>query len=619
VRRRFSARQRRILALLAGGACEICGDPLPANFHADHRRPFSAGGPTTLLNGQALCARCNLQKGNSMIRLRPWQKEAHSKAIAWFTHEPGHHRFLINAAPGAGKTIAACAIADTLIREGLIDRVVVVAPRSEVVNQWASNFMLVTGRPMSRITGRDADFHALKLDVCATWSAIDALLDGFQALCESHRVLVICDEHHHAATEAAWGFNAETAFAKAPLGIILTGTPTRSDGARMSWIQYDAMGRIDHPEAGSYVLSYGEAVDLGYCRPAVFHRHEGRFRVTFDDGAAMQVSSRQPAKIDDDHPAAKALQRSLDFQKLALTPLRDEQGHPRLDGFQASMVSWASTKLDDLRERMANAGGLVIAPSIGMAEYFTELIERLEGERPIMVHSSMGNADSRIRAFRGSDTRWIVSVGMVGEGVDIPRLRTLVYLPTPLTEVHFRQAVGRVVRSAGPDDDTRAYVVMPAFHRLDEFARRIEAEMPPIRPADEARSMKLCSVCRVECDRGTSHCPNCGHDFPVRRSHFATCPACCRLTPAGAEHCEHCGQTLAQEFELSVEEALRDGVISRGMDFDEKELDFAETHAGRVREAVHRSGDARLIRLLRSVPEEALARLRLILSGDEAA
>ena len=63
MKRRFSNRQRMVLALRAGGACERCGNRLGREFHADHVQPFSKGGATTLNNGQALCASCNLRKG----------------------------------------------------------------------------------------------------------------------------------------------------------------------------------------------------------------------------------------------------------------------------------------------------------------------------------------------------------------------------------------------------------------------------------------------------------------------------------------------------------------------------------------------------------------------------
>ena len=65
MRRRFTDRQRLILAMRSCGLCARCGDPLEQGFHADHRIPFSRGGKTILDNGQALCAGCNLSKGNT--------------------------------------------------------------------------------------------------------------------------------------------------------------------------------------------------------------------------------------------------------------------------------------------------------------------------------------------------------------------------------------------------------------------------------------------------------------------------------------------------------------------------------------------------------------------------
>jgi superfamily II DNA or RNA helicase len=158
-----------------------------------------------------------------------------------------------------------------------IDRVVVIAPRNEVVNQWAADFARVTGRHMNKATGADRELHLLGLDLCATWSAVSGLQDAFQAICRDKRVLVVCDEHHHAAVKAAWGDSADSAFAEARFVIVLTGTPIRSDGAQSVWLAYDDQGAIDHPVEGTYTLTYGEAVDLGYCRPVTFHRHEGRF------------------------------------------------------------------------------------------------------------------------------------------------------------------------------------------------------------------------------------------------------------------------------------------------------------------------------------------------------
>lgn len=104
------------------------------------------------------------------LKLRPWQQEALQKAIQWLVRDRVDRHFLINAAPGSGKTLASCAIAQTLIELGEVDRVIVIAPRSEVVNQWADDFRMVTSRHMGKVTASDGDIHALGIDVCATWS-----------------------------------------------------------------------------------------------------------------------------------------------------------------------------------------------------------------------------------------------------------------------------------------------------------------------------------------------------------------------------------------------------------------------------------------------------------------
>lgn len=63
MKRLFSAKQKRYLAILSGGKCAKCDRDLPRQFHGDHVVAFCYGGKTTLSNGQALCPRCNLRKG----------------------------------------------------------------------------------------------------------------------------------------------------------------------------------------------------------------------------------------------------------------------------------------------------------------------------------------------------------------------------------------------------------------------------------------------------------------------------------------------------------------------------------------------------------------------------
>ncbi len=46
------------------------------------------------------------------------------------------------------------------------------------------------------------------------------------------------------------------------------------------------------------------------------------------------------------------------------------------------------------------------------------------------------DAQKIINAFRSSDCRWIVAVGMISGGTDIPRLQMCCYLSRIRTELH---------------------------------------------------------------------------------------------------------------------------------------------------------------------------------------
>ena len=68
-KRLFTVEQRRIIFQRSGGRCVICQIELSTNnFHADHIKLHSQGGQTTIENGQALCTKCNRNKGKTIIQ-----------------------------------------------------------------------------------------------------------------------------------------------------------------------------------------------------------------------------------------------------------------------------------------------------------------------------------------------------------------------------------------------------------------------------------------------------------------------------------------------------------------------------------------------------------------------
>ncbi len=545
------------------------------------------------------------------IKLRDWQSAAIRKAMVWLVERKKDARFLLNVAPGAGKTICACVIAKELLNRNEIERVVVIAPRKEVVRQWANEFKTVTSRFMSKIQGPDLEIVDSGVDICATWQAIESLEDAFQILCRKHKTLVICDEYHHAAIEAAWGIGANKSFEQAKYRLLLSGTPIRSDGART--VAHDDKGaEINVPEGGTYSLTYGQAVNLKYCRPATFHRHAGAFDVVLPDEEKITVSNKDSGNFPNElFGRIGGLKEALNFYKLACTIKYKEDGvTPDINSYQATMLQSGIEKLDECREILPSAGGLVIAKNIKTADHMKKLLEMM-GEKPIIVHSETPNPEEKIAQFRNTETRWIVSVGMISEGVDIPRLRILVYLPSSQTELTFRQSMGRVVRTFGYDDISHAYVVMPSILTFEDYALRVEDEMRDAGVQTKIMNFKICPQCSNQCDKKAKECDSCGYEFPVRPPAFKDCPECDTQNVLAAKICQNCGFEFTQnyKFEITLKDALRDGAIIRGMYVDEDTVQLGEEMQEEFREVIKSSGNKSLLDLISRLPPEAYGQL----------
>ena len=126
---------------------------------------------------------------------------------------------------------------------------------------------------------------------------------------------------------------------------------------------------------------------------------------------------------------------------------------------------------------MPDAAGLVIATDQQSARAYAKLLERITGEKAVVVLSDDAGASKRIADFTDDDQRWLVAVRMVSEGVDIPRLAVGVYATSASTPLFFAQAIGRFVRARLPGET--ASVFLPSVPQLLGLASR---DGDPARP-----------------------------------------------------------------------------------------------------------------------------------------
>jgi superfamily II DNA or RNA helicase len=381
--------------------------------------------------------------------LRAWQQEATEAVRA---HSGAS--FLASATPAAGKTTFGLHIAHRMLVAGFVSRVVVAGPTTHICRQWAADAArygidLEPNRPNSD-GPESTDFHG----VAVTYQTIAAGPETHRDAAAARKTLLIADEPHHMGDLAAWGLQTRKAFDGARFRLLLSGTPFRSDNSAIPWVAYDDEGL----SRADYAYGYPQALRDRVCRPITFLPYDGEMEWVSD-------GRLRSADFDLVLPAAESARRL----RTALTPEGEWMGEVLRDG---------DARLSEVRaEGHPDAGGLVIASDQEHARAIAARLAAVCGEAPEIVMSDEPGASRRIAEFAASERRWLVSVLMVSEGVDIPRLRVGVYATAARTELFFRQVVGRFIRvTPGGPRRQMSYLLMPADSRLKALAREIELE-----------------------------------------------------------------------------------------------------------------------------------------------
>ena len=386
-----------------------------------------------------------------MIRKIPWNLRSCQSAPlrAWIAEAPSD--FLAILTPGAGKTRFGHALSHALLTRDRVQRIIIFVPTENLKHHWAQ------------------EFHRSGIELNPTWTGTieDArpyhgLVITYAQLLQRHihealgdltrGALVINDEIHHASTGNAWGKTLSTITENARHRLHLSGTPFRSDKTTIAHLQYDTRGIV----VGNYTYGYHAAIKDGICRAVVCYPQAFQAVVERPDGTILHV---------DIESREKTVKRALDSIL-------------RYNPYASTLIDRAHQTLTAIRKRHPNAGGMVAAIDSKHAEQLVELTKSITGTQPLLALSNETLADpDAIDRFREGTQPWIVAVGQIAEGTDIPRLRIQVQLTTTRTTSFFRQLVGRIVRHDGIHDGP-SYLYLPADPRAMELAHHLRAEVP---------------------------------------------------------------------------------------------------------------------------------------------
>jgi superfamily II DNA or RNA helicase len=320
-----------------------------------------------------------------MSELRVWQAECRAQLLGAF----GARRdFLVAATPGAGKTGLSLSFARALIDHGAIDGVHVVAPTRLIAMNWREK-----AAAFGIELGSDTDTrHGGAGGLATTYAQVAQEPQAHAAIVGSRRTLVIPDECHHSSDDRAWGVAMKEAFDAARFRLNLSGTPFRMDAHPIPFIEYTA----DGISKADYLYGYTRAIAEGVCRPVSFSPYNA------DVLLKCAVSDDEMARV---------LRRSLMPEA----------------GIVEKMVRDANADLTEKRKNFPDAAGLLVAMTQAHARDCARIVKEVTGVAPPVIISDSETAEHDLAQFRQGTARWVVSVKMLSEGVDVPRLMVAIY------------------------------------------------------------------------------------------------------------------------------------------------------------------------------------------------
>ena len=348
----------------------------------------------------------------------------------------------------------AAEVAAKLFEDDLIDFVLCFSPSVNISQGMKQTFS-------SRLSCR-FDGVIGSIGCSYTYQGMLAFKEDFWQLLKRNRVLVIFDEIHHCAGSSledanAWGeeilLNIQD---QAQYTLALTGTPWRSDQAPIVLSRYTDP---DNQIQCDYVYGLKEAVADGVCRsPRIVLIDNDKILVTDEENETKTYSC-----LDDLFKCS-----SVSYQSII-------KNHEAI----LHTLALATDKLGMIKQSNPNAAGLIVASSISHAAYIFNMLKTEFSETAQIVTYKEDDPSLKINEFRNGTTNWIVSVGMISEGTDIPRLQVCCHLSRVKTELYFRQVLGRILRTNNSANQ-QAWLYTFAEPKLVEFANRIAEEIPDI-------------------------------------------------------------------------------------------------------------------------------------------
>jgi len=386
-------------------------------------------------------------------------------------------RVTIQLPVGYGKTLAAAAAYASLRSAGMVDRMLLIVPRTVQREQGAEGVPSDL-REVFEIDARswvidDNDTATLLAHQKGTAEVFVIMVQRLtyprgmavvQRLLQKGNWLVVVDEHHHYAQDngTAWTLNVINLPCRRMLA--MSATPHRLDG----------LSTFGEPD---FKVTYLEALDEGAVKPLELHAYDYRAEFVRVNGQVVSFTTAELLKLANGDVDKFIANREMRW----------------LPDFVSPLIIYPAQRLNDHRTIGVRTQMLVIAMSVEHAKLVCEQIRSLlPGLNVDWCGTGLdGRPDdenrevlrrfcppkNRLKGRREWTLDVLVSCNMAGEGLDSVDVTEVVFLNCPQITNTTLQAIGRGARVMPLQKQPICYINVDASSPLAAYERELVMDL----------------------------------------------------------------------------------------------------------------------------------------------
>lgn len=378
----------------------------------------------------------------------------------------------LHVTPGGGKSIIPI-MAGRLIKAGLADRLMWIAPRLSLTDQAEREFVNPYFRDMFN--------HSLKIRQSTNEKNPCRGLDGFATTYNAagmdegllfeqfrhYRYILIMDEFHHIQEDSLWHKQIAPLWTLAKYRIPMTGTLERGDQSKIAFIPYRGHGKTITPflqnSHDTAVIRYtrADALEEKAIIPLSFHLSDGSAEWEDRRGRKVHVSSMDKMSDEDANKALYTALKTEYADHLLTTGIRHWQEHAAK--YPGSKCLVVTSNITEAKRHIASLAGL--------------------SRCDIATSEDSAAALKVINKMKAGKLDVIVTVAMAYEGLNIPEISHIICLTRIRSVPWIEQMTARANRISpcgGEYDEQTGHIFAPADPLFKQVMQKIEAEQLPV-------------------------------------------------------------------------------------------------------------------------------------------